>query len=184
MVKLFFVDVERPEDPLFTGSPVQWQNGANAKVKIFENESQITQGGLSKLQIEILLVHDDFFTERGPANFTKEEFNKQIYMCKGKESVLKTVNLTNGEANLGSFFFTESSHGKRLRLAARVKYQDLAVRVQEATSYSFVVKDRRSKCEYPPVHFNIRTLLTIHDWKLQYTMYVAHKMQHFLCLII
>ncbi|EEC76267.1 hypothetical protein OsI_13732 [Oryza sativa Indica Group] len=145
MVKLFFVDVERPEDPLFTGSPVQWQNGANAKVKIFENESQITQGGLSKLQIEILLVHDDFFTERGPANFTKEEFNKQIYMCKGKESVLKTVNLTNGEANLGSFFFTESSHGKRLRLAARVKYQDLAVRVQEATSYSFVVKDRRSK---------------------------------------
>uniref|UniRef100_A0A0E0P209 Calmodulin-binding protein-like n=1 Tax=Oryza rufipogon TaxID=4529 RepID=A0A0E0P209_ORYRU len=145
MVKLFFVDVERPEDPLFTGSPVQWQNGANAKVAIFENGSQITQGGLSKLQIEILPVHDDFFTERGPANFTKEEFNKQIYMCKGKESVLKTVNLTNGEANLGSFFFTESSHGKRLRLAARVKYQDLAVRVQEATSYSFVVKDRRSK---------------------------------------
>ncbi|XP_052147524.1 uncharacterized protein LOC127766508 isoform X2 [Oryza glaberrima] len=145
MVKLFFVDVERPEDPLFTGSPVQWQNGANAKVAIFENGSQITQGDLSKLQIEILPVHDDFFTERGPANFTKEEFNKQIYMCKGKESVLKTVNLTNGEANLGSFFFTESSHGKRLRLAARVKYQDLAVRVQEATSYSFVVKDRRSK---------------------------------------
>uniref|UniRef100_A0A0E0D7M3 Uncharacterized protein n=1 Tax=Oryza meridionalis TaxID=40149 RepID=A0A0E0D7M3_9ORYZ len=143
MVKLFFVDVERPEDPLFTGSPVHWQNGANAKVAIFENGSQITQGDLSKLQIEILPVHDDFFTERGPANFTKEEFNKQIYMRKGKESVLKTVNLTNGEANLGSFFFTESSHGKRLRLAARVKYQDLAVRVQEATSYSFVVKDRR-----------------------------------------
>uniref|UniRef100_A0A0E0KJN8 Calmodulin-binding protein-like n=1 Tax=Oryza punctata TaxID=4537 RepID=A0A0E0KJN8_ORYPU len=145
MVKLFFVDVERPEDPLFTGSPVHWQDGPNAKVAILENGSRITQGDLSKLQIEILPVHDDFFTDRGAANFTKEEFNKQIYMCKGKESVLKTVNLTNGVANLGSFFFTESSHGKRLRLAARVKYQDLAVRVQEATSYSFVVKDRRSK---------------------------------------
>ncbi|KAF0914978.1 hypothetical protein E2562_033059 [Oryza meyeriana var. granulata] len=145
MVKLVFVDVERPEDPLFTGCPVHWQNGANAKVAIFENGSQITEGDLSKLRIEILPVHDDFFTERGPANFTKEEFNKQIYMCKGKESVLQTVNLTNGEAYLGSFFFTESSYGKRLRLAARVKCQDLAVRVQEATSYSFVVKDRRSK---------------------------------------
>ncbi|KAL5210803.1 hypothetical protein ABZP36_006426 [Zizania latifolia] len=144
MVKLLF-DVKSLEDPLYTGSLVQWQNGANAKVAIFENGSQITHGDLSNLQIEILSVHDDFFTERGPANFTKEEFNKQIYMCKGKESVLKTVNLTNGEAYFGSFFFTESSYGKRLRLAARVKCQDLAVRVQEAISYSFVIKDRRSK---------------------------------------
>ncbi|KAG8098379.1 hypothetical protein GUJ93_ZPchr0013g36661 [Zizania palustris] len=144
MVKLLF-DVKRLEDPLYTGSLVQWQNGANAKVAIFENDSQITRGDLSNLQIEILSVHDDFFTERGLANFTKEEFNKQMYMCKGKESVLKTVNLTNGEAYLGSFFFTESSYGKRLRLAARVKCQDRAVMVQEAISYSFVIKDRRSK---------------------------------------
>uniref|UniRef100_A0A0D9VZP7 Uncharacterized protein n=1 Tax=Leersia perrieri TaxID=77586 RepID=A0A0D9VZP7_9ORYZ len=144
MLKLLFVDAEKPEDPLYTRSPVRWQNGTNAKVALFENGSQITHGDLSKLQIEILPVHDHFFTERGLANFTKEEFNKQIYMCKGKESVLTTVNLTNGEAYLDSFFFTESSYGKKLRLAARVKCQDLEVRVQEATSYSFVVKDHRS----------------------------------------
>lgn len=154
IVKLCFVDVERPKDPVYTDCPVQWQNGANTKVEIFENESQITQGDLSKLQIEILPVRDDFFTERGQANFTKEEFNKQIYMCKGKELVLTTVNLINGEACLSApFVFTESSFGKKLRLAARVKSQDLAVRVQEAITYPFVVKVCRSKLNeksYPP----------------------------------
>lgn len=166
MFKLCFVDVEGPKDPVYTSCPVQWQNGANTKVAIFENESQITQGDISKLQIEILAVRDDFFTERGQANFTKEEFNKQIYTCKGKELVLTTVNLKNGEAYLRSFSFTESSYRKRLRLAARVKRQDLTVRVQEAITHPFVVKDRRSECEYPIIHSKHHTFLTIHNWKL------------------
>jgi hypothetical protein len=146
-VKLRFVDVEKPNDPLYTGHPVEWQNGKNAKVAIFENERQITQGDLSKLQIEVLPVHADFFTERGHADFTKQEFSKQIYTYKGKESALTTVNLRNGEAYIGSFCFTESSYRKRLRLAARVKRQDLAVRAQEAISDSFIVKVGRSKGE-------------------------------------
>ncbi|EMS61788.1 hypothetical protein TRIUR3_29423 [Triticum urartu] len=33
-VKLRFVDVDRPKDPLFTGCPVKWQNGRNAKHKV------------------------------------------------------------------------------------------------------------------------------------------------------
>ncbi|XP_037443642.1 calmodulin-binding protein 60 F-like isoform X3 [Triticum dicoccoides] len=152
-VKLRFVDVDRPIDTLFTGYPVQWQNGGNAKIAIFENDRQIMQGDLSKLQIEILAVHADFFTEQGQADFTKEELNKQIYMHKGKELVLSTVNLTNGESSLGSFVFPESSHGKKLRLTARVKRQVLTTRVQEAITDPFVVKDRRSelnKKSYPP----------------------------------
>ncbi|CAM0876564.1 unnamed protein product [Alopecurus aequalis] len=152
-VKLRFVDAERPKDPLYTGCPVDWQNGQQAKVAIFENERQIMQGNLSKLQIEILPVHADFFTERGQEDFTKEELDRHIHMYKGKESVLITATLRNGEAYLGPFFFTESSYRKKLRLAARVKRQDLAVRVQEAITSPFVVKDRRSesnKKSYPP----------------------------------
>uniref|UniRef100_A0A453LY66 Uncharacterized protein n=1 Tax=Aegilops tauschii subsp. strangulata TaxID=200361 RepID=A0A453LY66_AEGTS len=152
-VKLRFVHVDRPDDPLFTGCPVKWQNGRNAMVAIFGNDRQIMQGGLSKLQIEILAVHADFFTEQGQEDFTTEEFNKQIYMHKGKELVLTTVNLMNGEASLGSFHFPESSHGKKLRLTARVKRQDLSIRVQEAISDPFVVKVGRSKQNrksYPP----------------------------------
>ncbi|KAM3260693.1 hypothetical protein ACQJBY_051756 [Aegilops geniculata] len=152
-VKLRFVDVDRPIDTLFTGYPVQWQNGGSAKVAIFENDTQIRQGDLSKLQIEILAVYADFFTEQGQEDFTKEEFNKQICMYKGKESVLKTVNLANGEADIGPFSFTESSQRKRLRLTARVKRQDLSIRVQEAITDPFVVKDRRSmsnRKSYPP----------------------------------
>ncbi|KAM3278502.1 hypothetical protein ACQJBY_046019 [Aegilops geniculata] len=141
VVKLRF-DVAGPKDTLFTRCPV-WKNGANAKVAILQNETQITQGDLSKLQIEILPVHADFFT--GQEDFTKDEFNKQIYMYKGKESVLATVSLSNGESCLGSFSFPESSHGKKLRLTARVKRQDLTVRVQEAITDPFVVKDRRSE---------------------------------------
>ncbi|VAI22637.1 unnamed protein product [Triticum turgidum subsp. durum] len=140
-VKLRF-DVAGPKDTLFTRCPV-WKNGENAKVAILQNETQITQGDLSKLQIEILPVHADFFT--GQEDFTKDEFNKQIYMYKGKELVLTTVSLTNGESSLGSFSFPESSHGKKLRLTARVKRQDLTVRVQEAITDPFVVKDRRSE---------------------------------------
>ncbi|XP_044947768.1 uncharacterized protein LOC123397185 [Hordeum vulgare subsp. vulgare] len=141
VVKLHF-DVAGPKDTLFTRCPV-WKNGANAKVAILQNEKPITQGDLSKLQIEILPVHADFFT--GQEDFTKDEFSKQIYMYKGKESVLTTVSLTNGESSLGSFSFPESSHGKKLRLTARVKRQDLTVRVQEAITDPFVVKDRRSE---------------------------------------
>ncbi|XP_045085156.1 uncharacterized protein [Aegilops tauschii subsp. strangulata] len=151
-VKLRFVDVEGPKDPLYTGCPVQWLNGENAKVVIFENDKQITQGNLSKLKIEILAVHADFFTERGQADFTKEEFNKQIHMYNENESVLTTVNLKNGEACIGSFFFTES-YRKKLRLTARVERQDLAVRVQEAITDPFVIKDHRSALNgkrYPP----------------------------------
>ncbi|CAM0876554.1 unnamed protein product [Alopecurus aequalis] len=145
VVKLRFIDAERPKDTLYTGFPVQWQNGGNAKVAIFRNEKQIMDGDLSKLQIEILPVHADFFTERGQDDFTEEELNKQIHMYKGKESVLKTVNLRNGEAYLGSIFFTECSYRKKLRLTARVKRQDLVVRVQEAISDPFIVKVGRSK---------------------------------------
>ena len=100
------------------------------------------------MQIEILAVHADFFTEQGQEDFTKEEFNKQICMYKGKESVLKTVNLANGEAYIGPFSFTECSQRKRLRLTARVKRQVLTTRAQEAITDPFVVKDRRSECEY------------------------------------
>jgi hypothetical protein len=148
VIKLRFVDADRPEDPLFTRSPVKWQNGEEAKVAIFRNEKKITGGDLSKLQIEILLVHDGFFTERGEEDFTEEEFRKHIHMYKGKESVLTTVNLRNGEAHLGSFFFTECSQRQKVRLAARVKRQDPANRVQEAITDPFVIKDRRSQCEY------------------------------------
>uniref|UniRef100_A0ACD5WFD4 Uncharacterized protein n=1 Tax=Avena sativa TaxID=4498 RepID=A0ACD5WFD4_AVESA len=143
--KLRFVGAARPKDTLYTGYPVKWQDGENAKVAIFRNEKQIMNGDLSKLQIEILPVHADFFTEQGQENFTKEEFDKQIYSHKGKESVLTTVNLANGEACLGSFFFRESSYGKKLRLTARVKRQDPAVRVQEAITDPFVVKHHRSE---------------------------------------
>ncbi|XP_044948972.1 calmodulin-binding protein 60 D-like isoform X1 [Hordeum vulgare subsp. vulgare] len=152
-VKLGFVGVDRPEDPLYTGYPVQWMNKKDAKVAVFENDRQITQGDLSKLQIEILAVHAEFFTERGQADFTKEEFNKQICIHKGNESVLTTVNLVNGAAYIGSVIFTESSQRKRLRLTARAKGQDPAVRVQEAITDPFVVKVGRSKQNrksYPP----------------------------------
>ncbi|KAM0837238.1 hypothetical protein ACQ4PT_061797 [Festuca glaucescens] len=145
VVKLRFVGADRPKDPLFTSCPVKWHNGQNAKVAIFRNEKQITGGDLSKLQIEILPVNADFFTESGQEDFTKEEFEKHIHMCKGKEVVLKTVNLRNGEADLGSIIFAESSHLKKLRLTAKVKRQDLTVRVQEAITDPFVVKDRRSE---------------------------------------
>uniref|UniRef100_A0ACD6A9T2 Uncharacterized protein n=1 Tax=Avena sativa TaxID=4498 RepID=A0ACD6A9T2_AVESA len=162
--KLRFVGAARPKDTLFTGYPVQWQDGENAKVAIFRNEKQIMNGDLSKLKIEILPVHADFFTEQGQENFTKEEFDKQIYSHKGKESVLTTVNLANGEACLGSFF-RESSYGKKLRLTARVKRQDPAVRVQEAITDPFVVKDRRSvsnaKSQFPSKEDEVHRLKKI-----------------------
>ncbi|KAF7061228.1 hypothetical protein CFC21_067938 [Triticum aestivum] len=152
-VKLRFVDVDRPKDPLFTGCPVKWQNGRNAKVAIFGNDRQITQGDLSKLKIEILAVHADFFTEQGQEDFTKEEFNKQIYMHKGKESVLKTVNLANGEAYIGPFSFTESSQRKRLRLTARVKRQHKVNNWKKSAYKKF--DERESSGHLTPDYFMI-----------------------------
>ncbi|KAM0899677.1 hypothetical protein ACQ4PT_021184 [Festuca glaucescens] len=145
VVRLRFVDADRPKDPLFTGGPVKWQNGGSPKVAIFRNQKKITGGDLSKLQVEILPVYADFFTERGHEDFTEEEFKNQIHRYKGNEVVLTTVNLRNGEADLGSIIFKDSSYRQKLRLTARVKRQDLTVRVQEAITDPFVVKDRRSE---------------------------------------
>jgi hypothetical protein len=152
VVRLRFVGADRPEDPLFTHCPVEWQNGENPKVAIFRNEKQITGGDLSKVQIEILPVNAEFFTERGQDDFTKGEFNKHIHMCNGKETVLATITLRNGEADLGSIIFTKTSHLKKLRLTARVKRQDLTIRVREAITDPFVVKDNRSRREYLLIH--------------------------------
>jgi hypothetical protein len=171
VVRLRFVGVDRPEDPLFTRCPVEWQNGENPKVAIFLNEKQITGGDLSKLQIEILSVNAEFFTERGQDDFTEEEFNKHIHMCKGQESVLTTVNMRNGEADLGCIIFKESSYRQKFRLAARVKRQDLRVRVQEAITYPFVVKDRRSECEY--IHLPILNIKIL-NWILIHCNFLQH----------
>ncbi|KAI4985204.1 hypothetical protein ZWY2020_017834 [Hordeum vulgare] len=41
-VKLRFVDVDRPEDPLYTGYPVKWQNGENPKLTDMKKENWST----------------------------------------------------------------------------------------------------------------------------------------------
>ncbi|KAL5217695.1 hypothetical protein ABZP36_018379 [Zizania latifolia] len=151
MVQLRFVN-NSPKSPLYTGLNVKWQNRTNVKVAIFENDNQITQGDISKVKVDILAVRSEFFTRR-EENFTKEEFNRQICISGDKELVLATANLVNGECYLDSFCFTESSHRKKWRLAARVNSQVPGVRFQEAVTGPFVVKDRRSKSNaksYPP----------------------------------
>uniref|UniRef100_J3LTC5 Uncharacterized protein n=1 Tax=Oryza brachyantha TaxID=4533 RepID=J3LTC5_ORYBR len=153
IVQLRFVN-NNPKITQYTDSAVEWKNGKDVKVAVFENDNQIKQGDLSKVEVDIVSVHSDLFTKRRQENFTKEEFDKQICRSGHKELVLAAFNLNNGEGSLDSICFTESSHGKEWRLAARVKTQVPRVRFEEAVTDPFVVKVDRSKTyakSYPPL---------------------------------
>ncbi|KAK1643715.1 hypothetical protein QYE76_061520 [Lolium multiflorum] len=83
VVRLRFVDADRPKDPLFTGGSVEWQNGENPRVAIFRNEKKITGGDLSKLQIEILPVYADFLLSKDMQILPKRNSTRKYIGIKG-----------------------------------------------------------------------------------------------------
>lgn len=115
----------------------------------------VTTGPESSLKVEIVVLEGDFeFGEDG--NWTFDEFKNNIVREReGKRSLLTGdvfVDLNAGIGILGEISFTDNSswtRSRKFRLGARVldgHYN--GIRVREAKTEPFMVKDHRGECEF------------------------------------
>ncbi|XAR67547.1 hypothetical protein NMG60_11002340 [Bertholletia excelsa] len=146
--------------PIFTGSKIFHSDNSHLQIQLLEKTSsdQLVPTSLPHpIKIEIVVLNGDFVSE----TWTTEEFNKSILKERsGKPPLLAgdiIVTMRAGLASLGDIEFTDNSswiRSRKFRLGARVvPVQGTEVRVHEAVTESFVVKDHRGELyrkHHPP----------------------------------
>ncbi|XP_076945813.1 calmodulin-binding protein 60 B-like [Bidens hawaiensis] len=143
---------------LFTGSKVESEDNTAVKLVLFDtnNNRIVSTGPLSSLKIHFVPLDGDF-TVDDDEDWSQNDFEgKVIYARDGKRPLLAgdlvTV-LKDGVSDLGDVYFTDNSSWRRsrtFRLGARAVS---GVRIREAISEPFVVKDQRGesyKKHHPP----------------------------------
>ncbi|XP_071740672.1 calmodulin-binding protein 60 B-like [Rutidosis leptorrhynchoides] len=155
----------KPIPIIFTGSRVQSEDNNTINVVLFDPNSNktVSYGPLSSLKIAIVPVDGDF-----PAgdheNWSQTNFDtKIIYARDGKRPLLTgdlELYLKEGVAVSHNVVFTDNSSWRRsrmFRLGAKALNPTAGVRIREAVSEAFVVKDRRGDSynkHYPPFFFD------------------------------
>uniref|UniRef100_A0A8R7PI13 Calmodulin-binding protein 60 A n=1 Tax=Triticum urartu TaxID=4572 RepID=A0A8R7PI13_TRIUA len=147
--------------PIFTGSKVEGEGTLSIALVDTLTREVVVMGTESLLKVEIVVLEGDF--EDGEGNdWTAQEFNNNIVKERqGKRPLLSGdvfVGLDKGIGTVGDVAFTDNSswtRSRKFRLGARTEdgcYN--GVRVREAKTESFVVKDHRGelyKKHHPPV---------------------------------
>lgn len=147
---------------LFTGNKVESEDGKPIKVVIREalSNNLITSGPLSSVKIEILVLDGDFGSN-DQDDWSEDEFKANLVREReGKKPLLVgelRIALKDGVGDVGEVAFTDNSswiRGRKFRLGARIAQGTCnGVRVREARSEAFVVKDHRGesyKKHHPP----------------------------------
>lgn len=157
--------------PVFTGARIEGEECSSIKVVIIESVTGkvVNSGPESSARVEIVVLEGDFDGDEGD-NWTGEEFKNNIVREReGKKPLLTGdafVTLKEGIGLVGEISFTDNSswtRSRRFRLGARVVDDFEGVRVREAKTESFIVRDHRGECEYLFFYFQkVRTLLIFH----------------------
>lgn len=148
---------------LFTGGKIEGEKGAPLQVILLEaSTGNVVQvGPESAAKLNVVVLGGDF-NEEIDNNWTREEFEgHEVREREGKRPLLTgdlQVNLKEGVGILGDLSFTDNSswiRSRKFRIGVKVAkgYCD-GVRVREAKSEAFAVKDHRGelyKKHYPPV---------------------------------
>ncbi|KAL8225950.1 hypothetical protein R6Q57_018507 [Mikania cordata] len=147
--------------PVFTGSRIEGEDCNMLKVALIDSHTgkTVSTGIESSLKVEIVVLEGDFGDEIGD-NWTLEEFNANIVKeRRGKKPLISgnsLLSLNEGVGLVGDLCFTDNSswtRSRKFRLGARVLDNCDNVRVIEAKSESFVVRDHRGelyKKHHPP----------------------------------
>ncbi|KAK9292864.1 hypothetical protein L1049_020845 [Liquidambar formosana] len=151
---------------IFTGSRIEAEDNTPVKIVLLDASSKriIEDGPLSSLKIEVLVLDGDFGTAE-LEDWTEKEFNDHVVREREGKRPLVTgdrfITLRNGVGNIGDISFTDNSswiRSRRFRLGARkVQSTSNEVRIREARSEAFVVKDHRGelyKKHYPPLLYD------------------------------
>ncbi|XP_076951087.1 calmodulin-binding protein 60 A-like [Bidens hawaiensis] len=147
--------------PVFTGARIEGEDCNILKVALINSHTgkTILTGIESSSKVEIVVLEGDFGDDIGD-NWTLEEFNANIVKeRRGKKPLISgnsLLNLKDGVGLVGDLCFTDNSswtRSRKFRLGARVLDNVDGVRVREAKTESFVVRDHRGelyKKHHPP----------------------------------
>lgn len=149
--------------PIFTGSKIEGEGTLTLTIALVDSFTReiVASGKESLLKVEIVVLEGDF--EGGEGNdWTAQEFNNNIVREReGKRPLLSgdvCVGLDRGIGTVGDVSFTDNSswtRSRKFRLGARTEDGCFSgMRVREAKTESFVVKDHRGelyKKHHPPV---------------------------------
>lgn len=120
---------------------------------------RVTSGPYSSLKVQILALDGDLGFEE-QESWTEQDFNAKVIRARDGRRPLVTgelnILLRDGVGTVSDVSFSDNSSWircRRFRLAAKcLQTFNGQVRIQEAISASFVVKDHRGECK-----FNIET---------------------------
>ncbi|KAL4588388.1 hypothetical protein LXL04_001272 [Taraxacum kok-saghyz] len=145
----------------FTGNKIESEDKSCIKIGLYDGVSNeiVTSGPLSSQKI-ILVALDGDFPFDDHEDWPQSEFDSKVISARdGKRPLLTgdlVVTLKNGVANLGNVVYTDNSSWRRsrkFRLGAKVENANVGVRIREARSQAFMVKDQRGesyKKHHPP----------------------------------
>ncbi|KAK1547905.1 hypothetical protein Q3G72_010507 [Acer saccharum] len=170
ILQLLFVN--KLPSTIFTGSKIVAEDGGPIIIDLIDSISKrrVTSGPYSSIQIQILVLNGDFGFE-DQENWTEREFSAKVVRERDGRKPLVTgeLNITfkDGVGIISDISFTDNSSWircRKFRLGARLlKSIGGQVRIKEARSEAFVVKDHRGelyKKHYPP-------LLEDEVWRLE-----------------
>nr|XP_015616224.1 calmodulin-binding protein 60 D [Oryza sativa Japonica Group] len=149
--------------PIFTGSKIEGESSLSITIALVDTVTRevVASGDESLMKVEIVVLEGDFEGGEGD-DWTAQEFNNNIIRAReGKRPLLSGdifVGLIKGIGAVGELSFTDNSswtRSRKFRLGAKTEDGSYnGVRVREAKSESFVVKDHRGelyKKHHPPI---------------------------------
>lgn len=141
---------------LFTGGKVEGEQGAAVHVVLIDavTGNVVQNGPESAAKLNVVVLEGDFNEETGE-DWTKDDFeNHEVKEREGKRPLLTgdlQVILKEGVGTLGDMTFTDNSswtRSRKFRLGVKVAtgyFEE--VRLREAKTEAFAVKDHRGECE-------------------------------------
>lgn len=142
--------------PLFTGGKVEGEQGAAIHIVLIDTSTGcvVTTGPESSVKLDVVVLEGDFNNEDDD-NWTQEEFDSHLVKERDGKRPLLTgelqVTLKDGVGTLGELTFTDNSswiRSRKFRLGLKVAsgcYE--GVRIREAKTDAFTVKDHRGECK-------------------------------------
>lgn len=150
---------------LFTGAKVEGEQGAAIHVILLDHSTGtvLQTGPESAAKLNVVVLEGDF-NEEADDIWTKEHFeNHEVKEREGKRPLLTgdlQITLKEGVGTLGDLTFTDNSswtRSRKFRLGVKISpgYCE-GIRICEAKTDAFSVKDHRGECEFSEVcHFSI-----------------------------
>lgn len=168
--------------PLFTGGKVEGEQGAAIHVVLLDvgTGCVVSSGPESSAKLDIVVLEGDFNNE-DEKGWTGEEFGSHVVKEReGKRPILTgdlQVTLKEGVGTIGELIFTDNSswiRSRKFRLGLKIASGFCeGVRIREAKTEAFMVKDHRGECKSQP--------FIIVFYFLTYMICLSHL--NFICLV-